>query len=32
MPDEDGPRLITTKLDAREDLYDSMRSFFKAGR
>jgi uncharacterized sporulation protein YeaH/YhbH (DUF444 family) len=30
--DEDGPRLITSKIDTRDDIYDSLRTFFKAGR
>lgn len=30
--DEEGPRLITTKIDTRDDIYDSLRTFFKAGR
>lgn len=32
VPDEDGPRLITSKVDSRDDIYESLRSFFKAGR
>ncbi|MBS0192513.1 MAG: DUF444 family protein [Planctomycetes bacterium] len=31
-PDELGPRLITSKVNGREDIYDSLRTFFKAGR
>ena len=30
--DEDGPTLITSKVNARDDIYDSLRTFFKAGR
>jgi uncharacterized protein len=30
--DEDGPRLITSKIDTRDDIYDSLKTFFKAGR
>ncbi len=30
--DEDGPKLITSKVDTRDDIYDSLRTFFKAGR
>ncbi len=31
-PDEQGPRLITSKVNGREDLYESLRTFFKVGR
>ena len=31
-PDESGPRLITSKVGGREDLLDSLKSFFMAGR
>ncbi len=31
-PDEEGPKLITTKIDTRDDIYDSLRTYFKAGR
>jgi uncharacterized sporulation protein YeaH/YhbH (DUF444 family) len=31
-PDEDGPRIITSKVDARDDIYDSLKTFFSAGR
>ena len=30
--DELGPRLVTSKVNARDDIYDSLRTFFKAGR
>jgi hypothetical protein len=30
--DADGPRLITSKVNGRDDLYESLRTFFKAGR
>jgi len=30
--DEMGPRLITSKVNNRDDIYDSLRTFFKAGR
>ncbi len=30
--DEAGPRMITSKVNGREDLYESLRTFFKAGR
>ncbi|MGH7243981.1 MAG: DUF444 family protein [Phycisphaerales bacterium] len=30
--DELGPRLITSKVNGRDDIYDSLRTFFKAGR
>jgi uncharacterized protein len=30
--DEDGPRLITSRINGREDIYESLRTFFKAGR
>jgi uncharacterized sporulation protein YeaH/YhbH (DUF444 family) len=32
LPDQDGPRLITTKIDGRDDIYESLKSFFKVGR
>jgi uncharacterized sporulation protein YeaH/YhbH (DUF444 family) len=32
LADKDGPRLVTTKVDSRDDIYDSLRAFFKAGR
>lgn len=32
LADQEGPKLITTKVDGREDIYDSIRAFFKAGR
>lgn len=31
-PDEQGPRLITAKVNSREDIYESLRTLFKAGR
>lgn len=31
-PDESGPKLITSKVSGRDDLLDSLRTFFKAGR
>jgi len=31
-PDELGPRLITSKVNGRDDLLESLRTFFKAGR
>lgn len=30
--DESGPKLITSKVNGREDLYDSLKTFFTAGR
>ena len=30
--DELGPRLITSKVNGRDDIYESLRTFFKAGR
>jgi uncharacterized sporulation protein YeaH/YhbH (DUF444 family) len=30
--DESGPRLITSKVNGREDILESLRTFFKAGR
>jgi len=30
--DEDGPRMVTSKVDSRDDIYDSLRTFFKGGR
>lgn len=30
--DELGPRLITSKVNQREDIYDSLKTFFKSGR
>ncbi len=32
LADEDGPRLITSKVNGRDDLYESLRTFFKVGR
>jgi len=32
VADEEGPRLVTTKLNDRADIYESMRTLFKAGR
>ncbi|MFZ4575916.1 MAG: DUF444 family protein [Phycisphaerales bacterium] len=32
LADEDGPRLITSKVNGRDDLFESLRTFFKAGR
>ena len=31
-PDEDGPRVITSKVNGRDQIYDSLRTFFKQGR
>jgi uncharacterized sporulation protein YeaH/YhbH (DUF444 family) len=31
-PDESGPRLITSRVNGREDLYESLRTLFKSGR
>jgi len=30
--DELGPRLVTSKVNSRDDLFESLRTFFKAGR
>ncbi|TVQ61618.1 MAG: DUF444 family protein [Phycisphaerales bacterium] len=30
--DEDGPRLITSRVNGRDDIHDSLRTFFKQGR
>ncbi len=30
--DDQGPRLITCKVNGRDDIYESLRTFFKAGR
>jgi uncharacterized sporulation protein YeaH/YhbH (DUF444 family) len=30
--DEDGPKLLTSKVNGREDILDSLRTFFKTGR
>jgi len=30
--DEDGQRLVATRIDDRDDIYDSMKTLFKAGR
>lgn len=30
--DEAGPRLVTSKVNGRDDLYESLRTFFKTGR
>ncbi|MCC6659807.1 MAG: DUF444 family protein [Phycisphaerales bacterium] len=32
LPDTDGPRLITTKIDGRDDIYEALKAFFKVGR
>jgi uncharacterized sporulation protein YeaH/YhbH (DUF444 family) len=32
LADQDGPRIVTTKVDGRDDILDSLRQFFKAGR
>ena len=32
LADKDGPRVVTTKVDSRDDILESLRSFFKAGR
>lgn len=32
LADELGPRLVTSKVNGRDDIYDSLRTFFKAGR
>jgi uncharacterized protein len=31
-PDEDGPKLVTSRVNGREDLYESLRTLFKGGR
>jgi uncharacterized sporulation protein YeaH/YhbH (DUF444 family) len=31
-PDDAGPRLITSKVNSRDDIYDSLKTFFTAGR
>ncbi|GAB4383078.1 MAG: DUF444 family protein [Phycisphaerales bacterium] len=30
--DEDGPRIITSRVNQKTDIYDSLKAFFKAGR
>ncbi|MFO0860466.1 MAG: hypothetical protein U0570_07910 [Phycisphaerales bacterium] len=32
LADELGPKLITSKVNGRDDIYESLRTFFKAGR
>jgi uncharacterized sporulation protein YeaH/YhbH (DUF444 family) len=32
LPDDLGPRLVCTKVNGREELIDSLRTFFKQGR
>lgn len=32
VADELGPRLVTSKVNSRDDLFESLRTFFKAGR
>ena len=32
LPDESGPQVITAKVDGREQIYDALKTFFKAGR
>ncbi|MBM4108557.1 MAG: DUF444 family protein [Phycisphaerae bacterium] len=31
-PDEAGPRLVLSKVNSRDEIYESLRTFFKAGR
>ena len=31
-PDEDGPRVISSRIDGREGIYDALRTLFKQGR
>ncbi|GMV72750.1 MAG: hypothetical protein AMXMBFR77_25870 [Phycisphaerales bacterium] len=31
-PDADGPRLLTSKVNGRDDIYESLRAFFRPGR
>ncbi len=31
-PDESGPRVITSKVNGRDDIFESLRTLFKAGR
>lgn len=30
--DDDGPRLVTSKVDSRDGIYDSLKTFFQSGR
>ncbi len=32
LADKDGPRIVTSKVDGRDDILDSLKMFFKAGR
>ncbi len=32
LPDEDGPKLIMSKVNDRDDIHESLRTFFKQGR
>lgn len=32
FPDESGPRLVTSRVNGRDDLYESLRTLFKSGR
>ncbi|MCC5786211.1 MAG: DUF444 family protein [Phycisphaerales bacterium] len=32
VPDEDGPKLIMSKVNDRDDIHESLRTFFKQGR
>lgn len=32
LADQDGPKVVTTKVDGRDDILDSLRTFFKSGR
>lgn len=32
VPDEDGPKLITSRVNDRDDILESLKTFFKAGR
>mgnify|MGYP006280440723 FL=1 len=31
-PDEAGPRVLTSRIDRKEDIYDALRTYFKQGR
>jgi hypothetical protein len=30
--DEDGPKVITSRVNQKQDIYDSLKTFFQAGR
>jgi uncharacterized protein len=31
-PDKQGPKVVTSRIDGKDDIYDALRTFFKSGR